>query len=829
MALPFPLLLALASGPELVAQHVGTPPDLDGRLTEEVWQNARKTAQFTQKFPDEGKPPTERTEVAVLYDDEALYIGVWCHQTRAPVVGQLTRRDRDTQSDKVAVYIDSRFDRKTAMAFQVNAAGVMVDALLFDDTDMSLEWDETWDAHTAITNEGWTAEMRIPLRVLRFVEQPENTFGFQVRRSIAKGSETDEWAFIPRTDAAEVSRYGRLTGLTNLKGAGGFEVRPFIAARLQRFDREGDVPLAEPTLVPTIGADIKWHPSQAITLDATLRPDFGQVEADQVFLNLSSYETFLPEKRPFFQEGLDIFATPLSVVYTRRIGYAPYLPSLPDDEEPLTSPEPAPILGATKLTGDLGHGLNVGQLSAIVGHQTIETRTNDGHFERQASPLTSYNALRLRQTLDERVQVGLVATAVKRFDPGDSHPTTGADGRVTLCPDGDEVPHGQRCSNDAYAMGLDASYRSESGDYGAKAQVVGSMIHHGPDRELPDGNQVTSGDTGAVGYISAGKEGGALRFSGTYRGASRDADLNDLGYLRRPNLHEGFGYVEYRTTTPVGPVQDTSTTADGYFWRNADGLNLNGGFGLQAQVALKNHWSTVLRVDHDVAHYEDREVGDGTATPRPSTVSIAASFDSDPAPAVSGWLWNRLEHTSFGLRYYLEANLTLRPLSQLDLSLQPSLELVDDDPRYAETTDLEHIFRERRVETTSLTLRATYTFTPELSIQAYAQAFLASVRYGATWSVPVALKPPGSRIDEEDLMRGGQPSYDPSFEAADLLTSVLLRWEYRLGSTLFFVWSHGQDAYVEPGLGSRTHVHFNHLAPRRANEAFVLKLSYWWG
>lgn len=363
MSLPLPLLLALGvaqAGPEMAAVRVSEPPHVDGRLNDAAWRNAPVTSAFTQHFPDEGAAPSERTEVRILYDDEALYVGVTCEQRHSPLQAQLTRRDRQSESDSVTVSIDSRLDRKTAMEFQVSAAGVLVDGLRFDDVGYSSDWDETWEAHAAPTATGWTAELRIPFRVLRFPANDALTFGLQLRRYVAARRETDEWAPIPRADNAEVSRYGKLSGLRGVEDAAGLEIRPFALARLVRYDREGGAPLAEPALVPGFGADVKWHPSQALTLDATLMPDFGQVEADQVILNLSTYETFLAEKRPFFQEGLELFKTPLSLLYTRRIGAAPYLPALGDGEEPLALPEPAPIYGALKLTGDLGGGLSVG-------------------------------------------------------------------------------------------------------------------------------------------------------------------------------------------------------------------------------------------------------------------------------------------------------------------------------------------------------------------------------------------------------------------------------------------------------------------------------------
>lgn len=835
MSPPIALLLALQGSPELTAVRAEEPPHVDGRLGDAAWKNAPVAAAFTQKFPDEGKAPSERTEVRIVYDDDALYVGVTCEQRRSPLTAQLTRRDRETESDSFTISIDSRLDRKTAMDFQVSAAGVLVDGIHFDDVGYSSDWDETWEAHAAPTETGWTAELRIPFRVLRFPEGEKHVFGLQLRRYVAARRETDEWAPIPRADNAEVSRYGRLTGIAGVEDAAGVEVRPFVSARLVRYDREGGAPLAEPALVPKLGADVKWHPSQALTLDATLMPDFGQIEADQVILNLSTYETFLPEKRPFFQEGLELFQTPLPLLYTRRIGAAPYLPSLGDGEEALALPDPAPIYGALKLTGDLGHGLSVGQLSALVGPSALRVRAPDGdEIERHASPMTSFSALRLRQDLSDAVQIGLLATAAKTFDPASAHPTLAPEpgasgGAQTLCPDGTTVRRGYRCSTDAYALGADATFRSPSGDYVAKGQVLGTFVRGGPPVVAPGGHTLEPGDTGAASSVELAKQGGAVRFSAIYQLHSEDADYNTMGYMWRPNLHDAWGYVEYVTKEPFGPVQDTTTGLSLWYNENGSGVHTGAGAGLRTNVVLRNHWHMGARAGFEAKAYEDREIGDGTSTPRAGTLWAQADISSDPSAPVSAWLWNRFEGTSFGLRYFAESGIDWRPLSELDLSVSGSLESRDDEPRFVERTDTELLFRERRVEIMSLTLRGTYMFAPELSLQGYAQAFLASVRFGAPWSIPNELAPPGTVVRLESLEPGGSGTYEPSFSSAALVTNMLLRWEYRLGSTLFFVWSHSQDDYDEPGAPRKTHLDLGKLAPRRANEAFVVKASYWWG
>src|SRR5215470_7976365 len=260
-----PLLLALwanANAPHLSAQRTTQPVRIDGRLDDAAWQEAPASEAFTQKFPDEGRAPSERTRVRVLYDDDALYIGFECDQIGAPVVARLTRRDRQVEADHVSIAIDTRRDGSSAFSFTVNAAGVLADSILFNDTDSSTDWDENWEALTARTERGWSAEFRIPLRILRFARLPVQDWGFQARRYISARQEIDEWSFTPRTEAGEVSRYGRLDNLVGLLPRSPLELRPFVLGRVRVRDAQSDMIASGTDATGSAGLDVKWHASQ---------------------------------------------------------------------------------------------------------------------------------------------------------------------------------------------------------------------------------------------------------------------------------------------------------------------------------------------------------------------------------------------------------------------------------------------------------------------------------------------------------------------------------------------------------------------------------------
>jgi hypothetical protein len=730
------LALLLAGLPTVVAVRTPTAPALDGRLDDAVWRGATPFLAFTQKFPAEGRPPGEPTSVRVVYDDHAIYVGIACVQRLSPVVAQLTRRDHEVESDYVEVSLDTRADGKSAFSFSVNAAGVLMDGIRYHDTEISTDWDENWDARTARTAEGWSAELRIPLRILRFSEDPR-AFGLQVVRFVSARQEQDELVLIPRDAAGEVSRYARLIGLEGLRSGPPVELRPFVLARAG--NRVADA---------SAGGDLKVHLGQALTLDLAVNPDFAQVEADQLVLNLTTFETFFPEKRPFFLEGSALFATPIQLLHTRRIGRAP--------EE---TSEPTTIYAAAKMVGELTRGFDVGVLSALTA-------------EHLPDPLTSWNALRLQGDVGDNGHLGLLATATAR-----------------------ETLH------DAYAGGLDARWRG--GAYAASGQVVGTRIEHGPRRLLLDGTTIASGDNGLGGRLYVAKEGGNLLWELNYDGASRKLDYNDLGFMLRQNQHQASAEIGYRTLEPFWGTHETSSKLALFESHNTGGLLLDRGASIETDWKLETFWHFRTELHYQAAHFDDREVGDGTALERTARAGLELVVGSDPRGAFSGQLETLTQVYAGGAYVEGSFEITLRPHAQLDFELEPEVTYTEGEVRAAaETLAGTPVFGKLKARSVGVTARSTLTFTPRLTLQAYAQLFLADGRYSAPSQAPA-----GTRVVRlADLAPAAAFPEDPGFEESVLNVNVVLRWEYALGSTLFLVYTHSERAHVG-----------------------LLKISYWWG
>lgn len=812
------------------AVRVEHAPVVDGRLDDEAWTHAKPTSAFTQKFPNEGASPSERTTVRVVYDEEAIYVGIDCEQRTAPFVARLTRRDREIESDRIEIAIDSRGDGRTGIELGVNAAGVLSDSLLFNDTDETDEWDENWEGKAARTDRGWSVEIKVPLRILRFGAKPELEFGFQVRRWISARQEVDEWSLVSRKAGGEVSHFGRLGGLGALTPKYPVELKPFVLGRVRRRDPVDEQLAAGTDVDGSAGLDLKWHPTSSLALDAAVNPDFAQVEADKIILNLTTYETFYPEKRPFFLEGRGTFSTPLQIFYSRRIGRAVPSPELrtgaPFSERLVEAPEPARILGATKLVGRIGDAWEVGTLSALVAPSKVSVQLPDGsRVRRTVDPFASYQVLRLKRELAENAHVGVMWTQVTRADNAADHPLL-PDGRQ-LCPDGLSVAPGTRCFRDAYTGSVDARWRSNDGDYAVAGQAIVTATRGGPDRLLPDGTVLRSGDLGPAGSLYVAKEGGkSFVADATYTVHGKKALYDDMGFLERANQHQLEANLEHRTLDPWGPTLETHSRLEYVERDNLGGLNLARYLQLNTQWKLDNFWTVFVEGHHRMKHFDDREVGDGTALERAGLWGFEVSGNTDPRAPVSLTLFTQTQFLTNGYRFAGDATLTVRPLTQLDVDLIPEVLFTEGEPRYVAPTGTpgRNLFGRLLAKSVSGTMRATYTFLPNLSLQAYAQLFLASRHYSEFSEAS------GTEVRLADLTRVPvAPAENPDTRDAALNLNVVLRWEYLLGSTLYVVYTRAQAPRVVLGSGELGDLSFRGLSRAPAADVFLVKASYWWG
>lgn len=823
--------------PRLAATYTKQSPMIDGRLDELAWGLASPSSSFVQKFPQQAALPSELTTVRVLYDKSTIYIGIHCIQEHAPIVARLARRDQPVESDWVQINIDTKNNGTGAYLFSVNAAGAMGDGIRFNNTEYSAEWDEIWDARVARLSNGWSAEFAIPLQALQFDSQDVQDWGFQVRRYTSTRQELDEWSYIPRTAAGEVSHYGRLTNLVGLRHNFAVEIRPFMIGRVNWFDMApARSPIPASNYYVTMGIDVKWHITRSLTLSLTANPDLAQMEADQMIFNLTTFELLFPEKRPFFIEGFDVFKTPMQIFYSRRIGMAPSPPAVRKDppvgERVLNAPGPSTIYGAAKLTGTIGRQLTVGLLSTLTARNDAQVwLPSTGSVTRLAEPLTLYNLLRLRWAVAENISVGLLATTVNRFEPTHEYPLLATRDTISaLCPNGSLVVLGTHCFHDSYVVSVDGLWRSRNGDYVASGQAMVTSSLNGPPRSLPDGSVIQSGGMSPAGRVYLAKEGGQWLGSVEFEGLGRTVDYNDVGFMRRQNQLRLFASLDYRTIVPFwrGRVLETRTHIQYSHRDNLDGLALYRGYYLGTEWRFANFWNVAIELYHYGKRFDDREVGDGTALERERIVGWDITLSTDPRRMISASLFTETMIVFNGFSLIMNGSMTAQLLPKLQIALLPQVVYAFGEPRFISIGSLpsEYLFGRLQARSIGATLRAHYVFTPRLTLQVYTQLFLAAKHYYDFSAYTTAPSGSYAIVRLENLRPVASLMQNPDLNEIALNINVVLRWEFLLGSTLYLLYSRSHTPMPTLQDGESAGLDIGALRSGPSIDSLMFKFSY---
>jgi hypothetical protein len=772
----------------ITAVRVNGGVKIDGVLDEDCWERASRSGNFTQYQPDEGKPASESTFIRVAYDDEALYIGAEMFDSHPDkIVSRLSRRDRAVESDLLNVIIDSHHDHQTAYAFTTYVSGTQKDSYYYNDNWSDDSWDGVWESTTKRTSWGWVAELRIPFHCLRFARQENPLWGIYFSRHITRNNELDRWIYIPESASGFVSRFGHLKGMQNVTPPRSLEVLPYVVSYEKTEIKNPGNPDGR-DFFGNAGFDLKYGITSDITLNATVNPDFGQVEADQTVLNLSTFETWYQEKRPFFIEGFKIFETPFYLLYSRRIGKTPS--GYPQDADYLIEPPTSTtILAAGKVSGKTKSGTSVGILEAVTQREKTEYVDTSGvHRKGVIEPETNYFVGRIMQDIWKNSSVGLMATAVN-----------------------------QKNSIPAYTGGMDWTLRFRNGDYQFSGQMVGSRT--GPSKNGWGGQATFQKAGGQHLYGSVGME---------Y--LSRELDLNRLGYLRRPNIKEVTAWLQYKTTTEWWLIRRTWNNINLDYCDNLLGLKLTRGGNFNTSVELTNCWNLGGGVWSDFENtYSDRETRGGPPAPIPLGQSWWAWFNTDSRkswqinPYIEGGdSWDG-HYNSYSL------GLSLQPRTDIDFSVAPGfyqdrgvtrwLTYLEDN----EGNRTDEIFGEENMKRFDMTIRGTYIFEKNLTLQIYVEPFLAAVDYRHFKK----LVPP-DKFQSVDSTIYNEREEKPDFNMKSFNSNVVLRWEYRPGSTLFLVWTQNRDTW-DQGVGDFRFRHdWNNLFRTIPGNAFLIKLNYWW-
>lgn len=835
-----------ASATAALASRVTTPPTLDARTDDPAWVSAQVIDRFLEYDPNEGRESRFRTEVRVVYDDRYLYVLARMFDP-APdsIISLLSRRDVRTSSEQLKLVISSYNDKKTAYEFITNPAGVKRDFYVSNDNNEDPSWDAVWDVATKVDSVGWVAEFRIPFSQMRYPPGDEHTFGLMIVRDIARMGQRDSWPLYHRNVQGYVSQAGTLAGIGRLPTPRRLELMPYSVIKNDTRDfgpgRAGGLARYDHPNKGTAGLDLKYGLSSNLTLDATINPDFGQVEADPAQLNLTAFESFFEERRPFFLEGAGIFTFNTScgdidsgcagLFYSRRIGRSPQLADLYGDP---TSATATPIAAATKLTGRLANGISVGLLDAVT--QRVDGVTPLDGVLPSIEPRTNYGVLRLqRDRGDGQGDMGLMFTAVNRsLDPGGA-------------------PH---LRDAAYTGGVDLRRRFLGNDYEVRSFVAMSDVRGTPEAiaalqrnsvhayQRPDDDvaydptrTVLRGDAERISVSKFG--GGITRFQSVYQRFSPGFESNDIGYQRRADEQLFRNWFALQFQNPSAFHQRAFFNFNAQERWTTRGLVLGNGLNQNSHVQLRNFMWVHLGFNYDefMTAYDDRGARGGPAVRISPNRSFWAGIQSDSRLAVTGSVWWGAWRGDEGHSWnaYVQPQLDFRVSSRFSASLGFNYQRNADDKQFYGSygdvgSDTTHYTFARLDQTTmGLSTRLNFTATPNLSFQFYGEPFNSNGTY-ANWK-ELADPRAEAYADRFKSYKSGAGVFD-GFNFRQFRSNTVLRYEYRPGSTLFVVWQQGRSNFLspsDPGYVTDYRLARDYDSPFRdhPNNTFLVKWSYW--
>jgi hypothetical protein len=842
---------------------------LDGKLDDAAWALAPTSSDFVQSYPSPNAPATDVTQVRILYDDDALWVGVRMFDAHPDsIASQLARRDvQGIYSDWVHVMIDSYHDRRTAFRFTVNPRGVKTDVLEYNENSEDVNWDAVWDVATSVDSLGWVAEYRIPLSQLRFGSAPadgERVWGLQVMRDVARRNERDSWAPWTPQAGAFVSRFGDLTGIVGVPAPIHAELLPYASSRLTRAPDDPGNPFYKANdHKPSIGGDFKVGLPKGLTLNGAINPDFGQVEVDPAVVNLSAYETFFPEKRPFFIEGAGIFSFGQTrtynnfqfqqYFYSRRIGRSP---TRSIDAPFVDAPEATRISGAAKLSGRVG-AWTVGMIDALTSRENAAYRMAAAGPTQQAvvEPLSNYFVGRLRRDFrGGQTQIGGELTA--------THRALGDTAFAGLLRDralfgGIDFEHGW--DKGAWYLTGYVGHTEVSGARAAIAATQRTSTHY---YQRPDAGYIRFDSTrtrlGGSNAEIALQRNGPVYGSFSYKTVSPGFEINDLGFQGRSDyqaLSEDVGFQSFKAGRIFQNIGYGLFTNEA--WNQGGMLIFNGG-GFYSDLTLTNFWQLHMSGSTSASALSDRLTRGGALARTPGNSNIFVNVATDTRRPVSLGATLNGGVTSFDGGKSLSPSLSVRvrPASSVLVTVGPSFSTLFSSNQYIRTVDdplatatyaQRYVFGELHQTTLSADTRVNVTFTPSLSLEMYAQPFVSTGRYarfkqlsrpstaeyavyGSGQSVVVFDGKENTYTVDPDGSGPAKPFAvaNPDFDIHSLRGNAVVRWEYRPGSTLYVVWQQARS-----GSGTNGEFDFNrdvHAIFREpVTNVLLVKLTYWLG
>ena len=794
---------------------------LDGHLDDPAWEKAEAGSGFKVWEPDRGTIPTEETVFKVAYDENAIYFGVAClEKDPSRVTARLSRRDRFSNSDIVSVYIDPYLDKTTGYNFKVNPLGVLLDSYMYNDGDRDDNWDAVWEAETYRDSDGWYVEMRIPFSAIRYRTAPSMTWGLEVYRYMHGRGEDTAWVTWDRAEKGFVSRWGQMTGIRGVPSPRQLEIMPYLVGRATDPPTIGKEKIDK---FENVGADVKYGITADLALNATVQPDFGQIEADPATLNLSPFETFYEEKRPFFIEGSRLFQHPdFNLFYSRRIG---------------TGDPNSRIRYAGKLTGKAAGNTTI---AALVASSDITGRGQAHNLLKNGDRLSRYFVGRFgRQFNGGRQRFNFMGTAVVNTANRDVF--------------------GEFASREAYTSGIDFDLFSKNRTYNIQGSVVSSVI--APEGSASDSTLDTARRFGSGGALDIRKVGGKWRTGVTGRWESAKLDINDIGFLASPDEMDLSGFI----TNIYNPEGKSKTWNQGNanlnFWKNflygaRKGYDVNTGQevwaygrGHKQWMGSELNWWRQFRdyretwggINAQVEGTRRYETRGGPLMREPATYGGWLGYKTDTRKSlVVSVEGNHFRDTSLNEDTNATLGVTWNQSSAVNHDLQISFHNRQDDTQWIDAPGpsyvwpvqvgiggMSYVFGRIHQQTASLTLRTNVLFSRDKSLEIYAQPYITVGDYSQLREL---IRP--DTYDFANYTASGRDPQDFNFRYTAVNWNVVYRWEYRPGSTIYLVWTQGRQDYdqrnfhASPG-SFRNDVRIGSLFGTEPENKVLGKITYW--
>jgi hypothetical protein len=835
-----------------LATRIDRAPTIDGRMNEPLWAQARVIDDFEQLRPTPGAAPSERTRIYIVYDNDAIYVGArMLRADPASIPRMMSRRDGQANAEKITVVFDPQMDRRTGVGFGVSSAGVRSDFRHTRDEEMGgreSQFDPVWVAAARVDSAGWTAELRIPFSQLRFPAGDTQRWGLQVNRWIPDRNEDLFWVMVPPSETGYISRFGTLEGIAGVRSARPVELLPYVAGdATRRASTAAENPLARP-YTSRMGLDAKASVGSGLTLDVTVNPDFGQVEADPAEVNLSAFETFFDERRPFFTEGSEMLrGNGAQYFYPRRIGAPPHVSVSGDFVD---TPSSSTILGAAKLTGRLPSRLTIGALTALTAAEQARVYMIDSSRTSSyaVEPRTAYGVVRLQQEIGTQAStVGLSMSSVHRDVGGE--PVIAA-----------------RLAREAYFAGADWRIRFQQGRYAISGFVAGSHVagDSAAIRRLqtssvrffqrPDLTHVRYDPTrtSLAGYsaqLRADKDAGETFLWGMeVKAESPGFEINDLGRMQSTDDIEYNADLQVRETVPGKYLQNWRLGFETRGARNYGGVHQLNTWSQNTSLTMRNLWNLNVRATWELPVTDDALTRGGPLMGKVAhtrqEIRLSNAFGSRlPWRVNAGTGRDALG----GHQRNVGGQVTLRTTDRLSFSAEPTWQKSLDPRQYitsvsggARTYGARYVFGHIDRTTISVKLRANFTFSPNLTLEGYAEPFVASGAYSRVGELvaprSVQLREYGTdgttmTIDSAGTRTivDGADTFTLSnrdFHVLSFRSNLVLRWEWLPGSTLFVVWQQNRrtsEAFGDPA-------RFDELwrTTRSAGDNFLsVKASFW--